>query len=674
MPDLFQAADPLKFGYAHIYEALTELRESFHRSGRLDDSNAKLDEVTKLFATYLAYRRDQIPRFPEPSSKSLIFELHEAFLATTALPEYLLENGNSIFGSQPTLILRSGDEALAIQLTKLVRNSVDLAFSMREIDRPFDILNEAFGHFVRDNFRSNIEDAQYLTPPEVVDFMVKMVLNDIAKEDLAAHDQTKQWIVLDPTCGVGSFLAAVYEFARKSEWLDPKRLQLFGQDKVERMVRLSAVNLALFDVKEHRISLGNSLDLGSPIVNLNNNVDLIITNPPFGARFDFDYIRKECGDNTPFFTRCGKVNASIDSELLFIDRNLRLLRDGGRLLIVVPDGVISAKGTAALLRQHISHQCTIRAIVALPSVTFAQAGTRTKTAILYVQKKRSHKRGRVFMGLISDLGYEVSSRKGTQIKVPQGTDQLPRVLRAYCNTQSKIESTDVEVLVSDPSCVMVPEADIVKGSWTPNHYCAARFGAVATLRSNSFFDLVPLNQLVEFCGGSRRSENWKLGLAYVSVLHILGEGFLDIGGVMNYSPKTAGTPVKAGDLLLSRINPRIPRVCVLPDLGVRTLCSTEFEVMRPRGSVDVYTLAYLLQSEGVQNQIQSLTSGTSASHNRIRTIELGQVLVPIAKLGTDHARIVADRATIYREVIESLTAGAIRLAAVRREDKQIFGI
>lgn len=67
--------DPLTEGYEGVYAALMELRESFHRSGRLDDSNAKLDEVAKLFATYLAFRRGLISQFPRAASNSLVADL-----------------------------------------------------------------------------------------------------------------------------------------------------------------------------------------------------------------------------------------------------------------------------------------------------------------------------------------------------------------------------------------------------------------------------------------------------------------------------------------------------------------------------------------------------------------------------------------------------------------------
>jgi hypothetical protein len=54
----FSEKTKLEDSYLKIYQGFSELRETFHRSGRLDDSNAKLDEVSKLFATYLAYKNN----------------------------------------------------------------------------------------------------------------------------------------------------------------------------------------------------------------------------------------------------------------------------------------------------------------------------------------------------------------------------------------------------------------------------------------------------------------------------------------------------------------------------------------------------------------------------------------------------------------------------------------
>ena len=667
--------DPLSEGYEGVYAALGELRESFHRSGRLDDSNAKLDEVAKLFATYLAYRRGMIPTFPSASSAALVADLQRSFSEATRLPQYIGTTGTSIFGSEPRLALREGDEGLAAELVRLVRQCVDTAFQLRDAGKPFDILNEAFGHFVRDNFRGNIEDAQYMTPPEVVDFVVDLALQDI-RRDRNILSGSGDFTVMDPSCGVGSFLASFYHRASEYQLLPTSRLRLYGQDKVERMARLATINLELFDAKDHKVYVGNSLVLGSPIDELNGTVDLVLTNPPFGARFEDQYVRTVCGDNVPFFSGQRREGQTFDSELLFVDRNLRLLKDGGRLLIVVPDGVVSAKGVSALLRQHLGGVARLKAIIELPAVTFAQAGTRTKTSVVYLQKTAKPSRGRIFMSVVSDLGFQVSSRKGVQVKQPEGSNQLLDVIKTYacyCEGGTDDPLAGALVLSEEPSCVVVDESEVVRGSWTPSHYSAKRFGAIQSAAAASDFDLVPLGDLVEFCADARRASKWRAGMGYLSVLHVLGEGLVDVAAALTYAPKTPGVVANPGEILLSRINPRIPRVCIAPDLGREMLCSSEFEIMKARGRVSSHLLTYLLLSESVQGQIRSLTSGTSASHNRIRTSELAGVLIPVPRVGTARARQLEVLASAYREALASLSEGARKIAQLRRQEAAVFG-
>lgn len=68
---------------------------------------------------------------------------------------------------------------------------------------------------------------------------------------------------------------------------------------------------------------------------------------------------------------------------------------------------------------------------------------------------------------------------------------------------------------------------------------------------------------------------------------------------------------------------------MVPDLGFPLSCSTEFEVMRAKDPLSAYELMILLLSSHAQSQIQSLTSGTSSSHNRIKTEQLLNILLPI---------------------------------------------
>jgi SAM-dependent methyltransferase len=652
--------------YAPIYERLAELREEFHRSGRLDDSNAKLDEVVKLFATYVAVKLGDISDFPTPVDCPLpdfVARLQSCYVKAARLPYFVSNEGVSIFGTTPSLVLREEDSSLAVRLTRLVIRAVDDAFLHQEIGNPYDVLNEAFGHFVRDNFRGNIEDAQYLTPAEVVDCMASIALADLQRDGRLSDQQPL--VVADPCCGVGSFLTAFATKYRALEDRNVPHLRLFGQDKVERMARLATVNLTLFRVFEHSVGIGNSLFKGSLLGDLNGTVDLVLTNPPFGARFSHAEIAMMAGDNTPFFSMMGGTRAPVESELLFIDRNLRLLRNGGLLLIVVPDGVISAGGMAALLRHHLRGTATLRAVIELPSVTFAQAGTRTKTAILYLKKEQitANDRKRVFMGVSSDLGFQVSSRKGVQIKVEKGQNDLSDVLAAYQKMLDESKVEQATILSETPSAVAIPHS-YLRDSWTAGHYQSQCLDTFRDVTSVPGVLSARLSDLVDFMEDTRRVK-FRPGVAFLSVLHVIAEGVMDLGAMSKYAPITPGTPVKPGEILLSRINPRIPRVLVVPDLGQPVLCSTEFVVMRPKKDIDPYMIAFLLLSEAAQTQIQSLTSGTSASHNRIKAKDLAHISLPIPRSGSEPARLLRRKVTEYQKALASMMAAQRSLFELR---------
>ncbi|HUL15353.1 MAG TPA: N-6 DNA methylase [Terriglobales bacterium] len=656
--------------YAPVYQSLADLREEFHRSGRLDDSNAKLDEVVKLFSTYLGAKLGDIDDFPKPTlspEPNFVGRLQECFALAGRLPYYVRNDDISIFGSAPTLTLRESDSKLAARLVQLVTRAVDDAFLHQELGNPYDVLNEAFGHFIRDNFRGNIEDAQYLTPTEVVEMMATLAAEDL-RRDGRLSDKSPL-VVADPCCGVGSFLATFAARYRPLEARGAPHLKLFAQDKVERMVRLATVNLTLFRVFDHSVSIGNSLYKGSPLDVLNGQVDLVLTNPPFGARFTQAEIKLLAGDNTPFLSTLGRTRGPLESELLFVDRDLRLLRDGGLLLIVVPDSVVSSSGTPALLRHHLCNSATLRGVIELPSVTFAQAGTRTKTVVLYVKKGKPQggSRHRVFMAVSEDLGFQVSSRKGVQIKAEKGKNDLFAVAAAYSKSHGCKNSVEAVILSEAPSAVVIPESHL-GDSWTPGHYQARRLEVLRSLADTPEVLTAQLKDLVDFVAEERRLTHHRAGAVFISVLHVIAEGILDLGGISDYAPKTPGVPVECGEVLLSRINPRIPRVVVVPDLGRPVVCSTEFEVMRPRKGVDAYMIAYLLLSRPAQAQIQSLTSGTSASHNRVKPDDLARISLPIPRAGTESEKRLKEKVAQYHRVLARMAESSQTLLDLRRSD------
>ena len=650
MRDLFTR---LETPYLDIYHSLKGLQETFHREGRISDSNAKLDETVKFLAIHFGrlkgFVSDEDYRTLSARQTFTVRFLNQVFSELASSPIFQRKGMGSVFGETPSTIFRDGDETIAFELFAAAGQAFD---AQTEGEGNLDILNEAFGHYVRDNFRNHIEDAQYMTPPEVVDFMVDMAI-ELTKDNHVPSRE--EFVVADPSCGVGSFLTrwrASYEQIFGTAHTG--HLKCIGQDKVERMVRLSAVNLIFSNSIRDDVFLGNSIDDESPISDYNGKIDLILTNPPFGARFSGERLKRTSLKSTPFFAKTMTTIKSVDSELLFLDRYLTLLKPGGVCLAIVPDNVISAKGLSALTRQHLVRGGEVIGVVELPSVTFAQAGTRTKTAVLGFRKKAKPRRlYPVFFSEAADLGFQVSKRKGIPVKRVEGVNQLHEIMMGFQSLSGSERRTSSGVKTAWKRLSPGEHA-----AWTPRTVLFDR----ETLEHRTPHKLLPLKEFTE-APRKRRAQPYTEDSYFISVLHIIGEGILDIPGIKSYRPITPGHPAEPGEVLISRINPRIPRVAVVPELGREILCSSEYEILTPRAGISAYMLAFVLLSSFVQEQIQSLTAGTSASHSRIKPMRIYDVLVPDLKFAEE--REVMKKLEGYEECCRKITELLIEIENVR---------
>jgi type I restriction-modification system DNA methylase subunit len=648
--------------YQRFNRGLLNLRESFHRTGRLDDSNVKLDEIAKLLSIEVAQLhgvkgvpplKDILLAYRSGKVSSLVRRLNEMLVTVAHSALFVSADGESLLGLNPSLSIPESEKEIAEQILELVVETFNGSLRQTDATQNFELLNEAFGHFVRDNFRNNIEDAQYMTPPEVVSYMCH-----IAVEELKAGCSRKKdeiLTVVDPSCGVGSFLAQFYSLCRHDGELDSRRVRLVGQDKVDRMARLTKLNLLLFNTATAFIHRGNSLLGASPLDSYTGACDLILTNPPFGARFPSHELRKAGVGKYPLLQDLIQTSdTAIDSELLFLDRYYALLKPGGIVLAVVPDAIISAAGLPGIARERLVKHFVVRSITALPAVTFGQAGTRTRTCVLHLQKKPASAAS-VFIAIANQLGFEVASRKGVPVKKPNGINDLEAIQNTFglfLPTRTKGKN---RILSHEPSCVATTIDQLSQEGWTPNHHSSRRYKTLSILSAangKAEFSPVRLRELIVPLDSARNNQrNWdelfeSPGLHVstsehqwrepkcISVLHVGDFGFLNIRELMQYRPKYAGQPCYPGDVLFSKINPRIPRVLVVPNFPVALTCSTEFEVLRAKPDFSPFKLALLLLSSFAQNQILSLTSGTSSSHNRIKTTQLLDIRLPLPSAGT----------------------------------------
>ena len=112
---------------------------------------------------------------------------------------------------------------------------------------------------------------------------------------------------------------------------------------------------------------------------VNKQFDIIMSNPPFSVELDNE-TKKTLGKS---FLYGSKKN----SENLFIERYYQLLRENGRMSIVLPESVYDTTENK-YIRLFLYKYFKIKAIVSLPQLTF-EPYTSTKTSILFAQKKTS---------------------------------------------------------------------------------------------------------------------------------------------------------------------------------------------------------------------------------------------------------------------------------------------
>jgi SAM-dependent methyltransferase/AcrR family transcriptional regulator len=591
---------------------LRNLREAFHRRSRLSGRNDALDEVTRLLfahVTSLANTGRGISNVAVTThTGTTLAEQLKAFVAA-ATSHYLPDSlAHEIKPSEFDLRLTPTESALAKEIISYFEE-----FSQQPgLVGPggievVDLLNEVFGKFLADSFTQEKELGQYLTPTEVVRFMVQLALSSLQREEfelLTDPERCRDFgFVLDPSCGVGSFLAEFVRAAharvhgrlpsaKEESWLYGLiREVIVGVDKSERMIRYALTNLAMFGLPAVNLMLADALSVtgeeGSRLEALNGRVSLILTNPPFGAEFR--------GKEANHYTIARSVpNARLNSELLFLERYLKWLRPGGQVLVIVPDSVLTNRGTYELLRQQLEPEVQIRGVISLPSVTFGLAGTFTKTSILHLMKQRKA-RGKTFVAVCQDIGYTITTRGAQRIKQVHGPGDLPLILDLALHSKE------------EPGRARYVDEAAKHARWDAGYHLVPE-SSVNPIRSRSkglrVRDVAELKS--ERIDPRRQPGFFK----YIEISDV------DLASCManakalptSEAPSRARKRVRAGDVLFSTVRPERRAVAVVLAEQDNAVCTTGFAVLKPK-RIHPMLLALLLRHEYVSAQIVRHNSG-----------------------------------------------------------------
>ena len=319
-------------------------------------------------------------------------------------------------------------------------------------DTSDDVKGIAFEQFLGKTFRGEL--GQFFTPRSIVDFMVDIL------------DPIEGDVICDPCSGSGGFLIKAFEyvkdkiekgvqaqkklirdkyfdetyeklgeseqikinekveaeFAKLNQELDNRKKGtrlwnlsyncIYGTDANPRMARTSKMNMIMHGDGHGGVHHSDGL------LNINgifeNRFDIILTNPPFGARVDkkhkitledkykdtakikhyiekygsqyqtaLNQIENNIGNNLIDLYDLGEFSTL--TEVLFMERNLKLLKPSGRMAVVLPEGFLNNPNLAKI-REYFEGRAKIILIVSIPQDVFIASGATVKPSLVFLQK------------------------------------------------------------------------------------------------------------------------------------------------------------------------------------------------------------------------------------------------------------------------------------------------
>lgn len=319
-------------------------------------------------------------------------------------------------------------------------------------DTQDDVKGIAFEQFLGTTFRGEL--GQFFTPRTIVDFMTHVL------------DPKEGETVCDPTCGSGGFLIKAFEYIREQIEEDIRDAKVKLRTKLEGENYDSLSEKEQLAINEHieamQVKLNKELDTqvkNSRMYNLSHNCiygtdanprmartskmnmimhgdghggvhhhdgllnvngifeerfDVILTNPPFGARIDksqkitesdkftdealiakyqatygdsYDNALKQVNDNIgkSLLSLYDVGSMSGLTEVLFMERCLRLLKKGGRMGMVLPEGVLNTSNLQKI-REYFESKAKIILICSIPQDVFIAAGATVKPSLVFFKR------------------------------------------------------------------------------------------------------------------------------------------------------------------------------------------------------------------------------------------------------------------------------------------------
>lgn len=463
---------------------------------------------------------------------------------------------------------------------------------------------------------------QFFTPEPVIDFCVAMM------------QPKPEETIIDPACGSGGFLMSALKYLQSNyQNLDTVKTvsqNIFGLDINRSIARIAKMKLLLEANGKTNILCTNSLeDLDSIKLSLaqKKGFDLVLTNPPFGAKITqssvlskFDLGHKWGNQNNEFYLT-KTVYANQNAEILFIERCLQLLKEGGRMAIVLPNGNFE-NPSLDYLRYYIKQKAKVLAIVNLPQETFIPFGTGVKTSLLFLEKdsENAEKQYPIFFGRVTKLGYQ-GNKNGTPIyqkdkfgqiikdeyKQPILDEDFSAIIEAYKGFQKgkKVETENAFSI----------QFNELNGRFDYDFYSPENRKLFSNLTN---FKTVRLGDICEIVKTkSKKLKDPNLTLEYVELSDINTHSYEIINSStlqVHELPSRASYEIEQGDIITAiagnSVGTRKHATALVTDDFAGSICTNGFRVLR-NFKIDSYYLLYYLKSEMFLKQMFMYRTGAA---------------------------------------------------------------
>lgn len=212
---------------------------------------------------------------------------------------------------------------------------------------------------------------EYYTPRAVTQFIVDMVNPQLGES------------VLDPACGTGGFLTTSIDHIRhqvnNAKATQTLQESIRGIEKKPLPHLLCTTNLMLHGFDRPAVKRGNMLTKPYSDWSSNDQVNIILSNPPFGGT-------EEDGTEKNF----PKKFQTKETADLFLALFIKVLKKNGRAGVVLPDGTLFGEGVKTRIKEELMSKCNLHTIVRLPNGIF-NPYTGIKTNLLFFDKGKSTK-------------------------------------------------------------------------------------------------------------------------------------------------------------------------------------------------------------------------------------------------------------------------------------------